>query len=207
MSIERPHRYYLLKQRADTEGLAGVWRAKHEALPGRPLPYTYPLAARLDIAGYRLFEDILGATALELVGAGFSRCEADSILLALTEGRMGYTMANGRWANTEAVTLAASAARTETYTGPWIELGDRNTLRLLLDVTASDRADNNETLDVKVQTSCDKSEIRDVAAFAQKTVVASERKCFSELDRFVRIVGTIAGTTPSFTFSVAGEAA
>lgn len=206
MSIERVHRYYLLKQQVGDE-LAGVWRAKHESLPGRPLPYTYPLDVRLDAAGYRLFEDILGATAEELVAAGFSRSEAAGILLALTEGHMGYTMQNGRWADTEPVTLLAAGTRTETVTGEWIELGDRNTIRLTLAVTASDRANSNETLDVAVQTSPDKSTVVAVGSFTQKTVAATERKCFSGLDRFVRVVGTIAGTTPSFAFSVAGEAA
>lgn len=206
MPLERAHRYYLLKQRADIEGLANVWRAKHEALPGRPLPYTYPLDARLDAAGYRLFEDILGATAEELVAAGFSRREAAAVLLALTEGHMGYTMQNGRWADTEPVTPLPAGTRAETVTGEWIELGDRQTLRLTLDVSAASE-EGDETLDVAIETSPDKTTVVAVGSFTQADAVSSERKVFAGLDRFVRAKGSIAGSDPSFTFSVAGEAA
>lgn len=206
MSIERVHRYYLLKQQADTDGLAGVWRAKHEALPGRPLPYTYPLDARLDAAGYRLFEDMIGATAEELVAAGFSRSEAAGILLALIEENMGYTMQNGRWANTEPVTLLAAGTRAATVTGEWIELGDRQTLRLALAVTS---AAEGGTLDVAVETSHTGSEADKVAvgSFTQASAAGTERKNFSGLDRFVRAKATIGGATPNFAFSLAGEAA
>ena len=117
---------------------------------------------------------------------------------------MAYTTANGRHADTLPVTLHESAARTATGTGSALELGDRGVLRLLIDVTAA--SGTTPTLDVTVETSFDGSTWRSVAAFAQRTSVASERKSFAGCDRFVRVSYTIGGTTPSFTFSVSGEA-
>lgn len=118
---------------------------------------------------------------------------------------MGYFKQNGEFADTESVSLHPSAARTATSTGSSIELGDRGTLRLLLDVTAA--SGTTPTLDVTVQTSHDGSTWRSLGTFTQATAISSERKSFSGCDRFVRVSYTIGGTTPSFTFSVSGEAA
>lgn len=102
------------------------------------------------------------------------------------------------------VTLHSSAARTATYTATGVAIGDKGTLRLLLDVTAA--SGTSPTIDVAVQTSYDNSTWRAVASFAQLTAAGSERKSFTGIDRYARIVATIGGTTPSFTFSVSGEA-
>lgn len=112
---------------------------------------------------------------------------------------MSYTMQSGRTANTVPVTIFGPASRPSTVNGAAVEVGDRGTARLLLDVTVG-----TGTLDVAIQTSFDGVTWRSVAAFAQATGVTSERKSFSGLDRFVRAVATI-GTGP-FTFSVTGEA-
>lgn len=117
---------------------------------------------------------------------------------------MAYTTAKGRIADTLSLSLHDSAARTATATGSSFELGDRGVLRLLLDVTAA--SGTTPTLDVTVQTSYDGSTWRSVAAFTQATAITSERKSFAGCDRFVRVSYTIGGTTPSFTFSVSGEA-
>lgn len=116
---------------------------------------------------------------------------------------MGYRMVNGRWANTEDTTLAASAARTATGTGTAVELGDRTVGRLLLNVTAA--SGTGPTLDVTIECSADGVTWYTSGTFAQKTAAGTERKLFM-LDRFVRARWTIAGTTPSFAFSIAGEA-
>jgi len=47
---------------------------------------------------------------------------------------MGYTMTNGQWANTKAVTLFDGTA-TESGTGEAVELGDRGAVRLTLNVS------------------------------------------------------------------------
>ena len=97
-----------------------------------------------------------------------------------------------------------SAARTATGNGGAFALGDRNQLRLTLAVTAA--SGTAPTLDVTVQHSPDGSTWSTLGTFAQKTGVASERKIFSGCDRFLRCIWTIAGSSPSFTFSVTGEA-
>lgn len=102
------------------------------------------------------------------------------------------------------ISLAASAARTTTGQATGIQNIAYTTFRLLLDVTAA--SGTTPTLDVTLQTSSDNATWATVGTFAQKTAVSSERKAFSGLDRFVRVIWTIAGTTPSFTFSVNGEA-
>lgn len=60
------------------------------------------------------------------------------------------------------------------------------------------------TLDLKVQDSDDDSTYADIsgATFAQLTAAGREEIHFRTNKRYVRVVATIGGTTPSFTFSV-----
>ena len=110
---------------------------------------------------------------------------------------MGYQMGTGVFADTDAVTLIASAAYTVTTTGTGYET-DRGTCSLTLDVTAC-----TGTLDVTIETSVDNATWRSAGtAFTQATGVTSARRSFT-CDRFVRAVGTIV-TGPA-TFSVSGE--
>jgi len=81
---------------------------------------------------------------------------------------------------------------------------NRVALRLLLDVTAASGA--TPSLTVTVETSGDASTWRSAGVFAAKTTVSSERLATAALDRYVRVSWAITGTTPSFTFSVTGEA-
>lgn len=114
-------------------------------------------------------------------------------------------MGDGQWASLDNVTLAGVAARTATVTLDPVEVGDKGTLRLDLDVTAA--SGTTPTLDGTVQTS--KSEAgpwRTLGSFAQATAAGTERKSFSGCDRWARVAFTIGGTTPSFTASVTGEA-
>jgi hypothetical protein len=121
---------------------------------------------------------------------------------------MGYSK-GGTWQNTDDVVLFGDGTvATATRNGDPLEVGMRSDACLELVVTAA--SGTTPTLDVKLQTSKDGSGTglgawRDVASFAQATGAASERKSFSGLDRFVRAVATVGGTTPSFTFSVKGE--
>jgi len=111
----------------------------------------------------------------------------------------------GEYADIDDVVLAAEAARTATGNGDAVGLGDRGTLRLLLDVTAA--SGSSPTLDVTVETSYDSVTWRSLGTFAQKIAVGTERKSFVGADRYVRATWTIgAVATPSFTFSIAGEA-
>lgn len=122
---------------------------------------------------------------------------------------MGYTMANGRYADMLDVSALDPQTLGVTTNGAAVEVGDRGDACLELNVTAG--SGTNPTADVKIQTSKDGSGSglgawRDVAAFAQATGVTSERKSFTGLDRFIRTVVTIGGTgSPSFTLGVSGE--
>lgn len=112
---------------------------------------------------------------------------------------------NGQHVKAKDLTMIGSAARTATAAGDWFDVGDAHTLRLLLDVTAA--SGTTPTLDVVVQTRKDASDSspRTAATFTQATAATNERKAVSALDRQARVNCTIAGTTPSFTFSVSGE--
>lgn len=125
---------------------------------------------------------------------------------------MGYFNQKNEFQNTEDLvvypqtTLTAAGA----VNGSAIEVGDRSTANLELDVTALTASD---TLDAKIQTSKDGSGSgagawRDVATFTQKTAAGLERKSFSGLDRFIRAVVTPAdagGGGISVTLSIKGE--
>lgn len=123
---------------------------------------------------------------------------------------MGYQMQNGRYANTLPCPVIPAAAgadtrtKTATFNGPALELGDRGTVRVTLDVTAA--SGTLPTLDVALQTSADGVAWFTVANFDRATGVTSEYQVVGGIDRFVRAACTIGGTTPSFTFSLDGEA-
>ena len=116
---------------------------------------------------------------------------------------MGYSTKSGRWANTVDLMLAASAARTANGNGNVAEPGDRGVARLTLNITAA--SGTSPTLNVTVQTSHDGVTWRSAGSFTQATGVSVQRATFN-IDRFVRATWTVGGTTPSFTFSLTGEA-
>lgn len=102
-----------------------------------------------------------------------------------------------------------TAARTSTFNGTAVDLqlydGD---LVLILDSAAG--TGTSPTLDVKVQSSdTSGGTYTDItgATFTQVINAASQQSITISKDearRWIRIVGTIGGTTPSFTFSVNG---
>lgn len=100
------------------------------------------------------------------------------------------------------VTPVASAARTTSSNSGTLNAGAIGKLSLLLDVTAA--SGTSPTLNVSIEESDDGTTWRSVAAFAQKTGVSNERKSFVIAADYYRVVWTIGGTTPSFTFTVSG---
>ncbi len=112
-------------------------------------------------------------------------------------------------AQTVGAALAAAARRTTTLTGTAIDVLAYEGVALVL-LNASAGTGTNPTLDVKLQHSDDNSTFTDVTsgAFAQVTDAAETagvkvmKLNVSDLKRYVRVVGTIAGTTPSFDFGV-----
>lgn len=118
---------------------------------------------------------------------------------------MGYQAGNNEWVDSVDLTLAGSAARTASGNGAAADVAARRTLSVLLDVTAA--AGTSPTLNVTVETShTGTSGWRSMGSFVQAIAVSSERKSFGGADRHVRVVWTLGGTSPSFTFSVAAEA-
>jgi hypothetical protein len=101
-------------------------------------------------------------------------------------------------------TAFASAARTATANSDAFDVGDSTSLVAYLSVTAA--SGTSPTLDVKFQDSPDGGTTWfDIAglAFTQATGATAEVKVATRVySKTVRCVATIAGTTPSFTFSV-----
>ncbi len=114
-----------------------------------------------------------------------------------------YSATLNRYVEGETVTPVASAARTTSSDSGWLASDAFNALELFLDVTAA--SGTTPTLNVIVETRTSAGTARTVgAAFTQATAVSSERKSFVGLGDEYRVRWTIAGTTPSFTFSVTG---
>jgi len=112
-------------------------------------------------------------------------------------------------AQTVSAALAAAARRTSTLTGTGIDVLDYEGVALVL-LNASAGTGTSPTLDVKLQHSDDDSTYEDVTSgtFTQVTDVAETagvkvmKLNVSDLKRYLRVIGTIAGTTPSFDFGV-----
>lgn len=102
--------------------------------------------------------------------------------------------------------LLATAARTATANGTGVDCRAlRGRALVILDSAAG--TGTTPTLDVKLQDSADNSSFADItgATFTQVTNAASLQSIAVNLDgarRYVRAVSTIAGTTPSFTYSL-----
>ena len=99
----------------------------------------------------------------------------------------------------------ASAARTATGVGTAFDPANADSLEGFLTVTAA--SGTTPTLDVRLETSLDGGTTwSTVGAFAQITTTGTRNKVFGPVGDSCRWAWTIAGTTPSFTFSVAVEA-
>ncbi len=113
--------------------------------------------------------------------------------------------------NALAVELVASAARTASGTGSAVDVGIvRQVGELALYITAA--SGTNSRLELEIQTSEDGTTgWRTVPTDESATLVigaGTTKREFvaAELARFVRVVWTITGTSPSYTFSVSGTA-
>jgi hypothetical protein len=104
--------------------------------------------------------------------------------------------------------LAIPAARTSTYTGTGIDVTAYEGMAAII-LNSAAGTGTTPTLDVKLQDCATVGgTYADVAGatFAQVTDAADALELItvniSDLKQFIRVVGTIAGTTPSFTFGV-----
>lgn len=103
-----------------------------------------------------------------------------------------------------AIELADSSARTSSGSGDSVDLGAATTALLRLDVTAA--SGTTPTLAVVVQTSPDEVTWRALGSFATVSAAGALERRLPGASRYVRAVWTVAGGTPSFTFSIAGSA-
>lgn len=96
----------------------------------------------------------------------------------------------------------ASAARTATGNQTiGSNFGSADSLRCQLNVTAS--SGTSPTLDVVIQDTLDGSNWNTIGTFAQKTAVSREViNVTTPFAETIRVLWTIGGTTPSFTFPV-----
>ncbi|MFA4974474.1 MAG: hypothetical protein WC683_17850 [bacterium] len=116
---------------------------------------------------------------------------------------MGYKMENGRWADTDDLTLADALAVSGDTDGDSVELGDCGVARLTLTVAAIGAG---TTLTVYIETSADDTTFRAVSNFTAIAAPGAEILSFSGLDRFVRARYSFAGGTTTATVSISGEA-
>src|SRR5690606_33259815 len=104
------------------------------------------------------------------------------------------------------VTLHTLGARTATANGTTVDqgAGSSNGASAMLQVTAVSGT-AGPSLTVAVQHSTDGSTWADLITFGAKTAAGtSERAAVTgTVNRYVRVIWTITGTTPSFTFHVA----
>lgn len=119
----------------------------------------------------------------------------------------GRTLSSGATGGSPGHTDALGIPATITANGQtaWFDAQDIDTV--IATLTVGGATGTAPTLDVVCETSDAASgNVRTVAAFAQKTGAATERKSFAGLDAQYRFRWTVGGTTPSFTgVSIAGE--
>jgi uncharacterized protein DUF1320 len=110
-------------------------------------------------------------------------------------------------ANPLAVTPHASGPETSSGQGAAVDLQPlRSAVRLTLQITAV--SGTSQILSVTIQTSADGSTgWRTVGSFPSGSNIEAQKVTLADLDRWIRVAWTVAGSgSPSFTFSVSGEA-
>lgn len=207
-------RVYFFKERATVargdDGLSCVWREKRLAQHGTALPTAFPWRARCVAVGVLAIEVLDGASERSLESLGLSARQARDIFHRIE--RITVTtiyFQNGPNAGApydqDEATLFESSARTISFNSDAYEVGDRESLRLTHTITAL--SGTGALAHVQIETRKDSSDTWRVAdAFPVATATGTYRKVFKGLDRFVRAVVTIAGSTPSVTSSLSGEA-
>lgn len=208
-----PRRYYFrreMERRSSREdGASAVFRARRLAATGTALPTTFPSRTLLLTAGVLAVEEVVGAGVDELRSYGLSLPRAEALIRFLE----GFTMTTfqigpraGQIYEEDEIELLASGTRTASGTSDVYELGDRSTLRLDLDVTAVSGTAPRLHVQVETRKAYASGTWRVVDAFDIATAVGAQRRAMGGCDRFVRVAYALEGTTPSFAFSVSGEA-
>lgn len=211
--VTSPRRYHFLRERerrrtANT-GPADAFRGQRLAAAGTVMPTTFPSRTLLLTAGVLAVEEVVGAGVDELRSYGLSLPRAHALIRFLE----GFTMTTfqigpraGQLYEEDEIELLASGTRTTSGTSEVYELGDKGTLRLDLDVTAVSGTAPRLHVQIETRKAYASGTWRVVDAFDVATAVSAQRRAMSGCDRHVRVVYTLEGTTPSFAFSVSGEA-
>lgn len=118
---------------------------------------------------------------------------------------MAFTRDTSIFTSQAAGDVVAKTARTASGNSGWIDIGDAKELVAQLDSAAG--TGTAPTLDVKFQTSFDGTDAAAVdiptGAFTQVAAAASAQvKSLTVMHRYIKVIWTIAGTTPSFNFGV-----
>ena len=212
-SITHPRRYlWLAEQDRTRSGLPGpamAYRARRLGTSATALPSGFPYRAILLAAGALAVEELVGAGVTELMSYGLAARQAEHLTLWLE--RLSMTTFNygdraGQAYEEDSISLLASAARTTSTTSDILEVGDKASLRLDLAVTVVSGTAPTMHVQIETREAYGSGTWRVVDAFPIVSSVSSLRRSIGGLDRFVRAVCTIGGSTPSFTFSLTGTA-
>ncbi len=207
------HRRYLwlAQQRATREqaGTEAALRGRKLEVSATALPASFPSRAVLLAAGVLAVEEVVGADVPELRSYGLSVAAAERLIFFLE----GHTMTTfdygprvGQTYEEDEVSLVASAARTASFNSDVYEIGDKGTLRLSLVVSAISGTGALLHAQVETREAYSSGTWRVVDAFGPLTATGTTVRSMSGLDRFVRVVCTIAGSGPSVTFALTGTA-
>lgn len=204
--------HWLTQQRRTAEGddgPAAVAQALRLGQSGTALPSTFPSRTVLLAAGVLAVEEVVGASEEELRSYGLTITASHHLIRFLE----GYTMTTfaygprvGQFYEEDEVTLLASAARTTSTTSDVYEVGDKSSLHLELAITAASGTAPSLHVQIETREAYGSGTWRVVDAFPVQSSTATVRRSMGGVDRFVRAVCTIGGTSPSFTFSLSGEA-
>lgn len=118
---------------------------------------------------------------------------------------MPFSRNSGMPVQSDTGDIVSKAARTVTGESAWTDVGDIREAILQLHSDAG--SGTSPALDVKLRTSYDGTDATAVdvttGAFTQVLAVASAQiKRLTDVHRYVKVVWTITGTTPSFNFGV-----
>lgn len=118
---------------------------------------------------------------------------------------MSFSINQNIFFNVNTGDIVAKSARTVTGASAWVDLGD--TKELVTQLHADAGTGTAPTLDVKLQTSFDGLDATAIdvptGAFTQVGATASAQiKSMTVMHRYVKVIWTITGTTPSFNFGV-----
>lgn len=106
--------------------------------------------------------------------------------------------------NSDTGDAVTKAPRTVSGNSGWIHLG--NVRELIAQIDSDAGTGTTPTLDVKLQTSFDGADATAVdvpsGAFTQVVAASKQIKRLTDFHQYVKVVWTIAGTTPSFNFGV-----